>query len=69
MLSLKLSSATVFEEPELLAVGKETIDGWFAESEEDENCTGDFFMSCSGQQDHVALQRDGGSADRRQRYV
>lgn len=33
-LSLVLSNATVFEEPELLALGRETIDGWFSEREE-----------------------------------
>ena len=52
MLSLKLSSATVFEEPELLAVGKETIDGWFAESEEMELYRR-FFYELFRQQDHV----------------
>src|SRR5699024_3929136 len=51
MLSLKPSSATVFEEPELLAVGKETIDGWFAESEEMELYRR-FFYELFRQRDH-----------------
>ena len=52
MLSLKLSSATVFEEPELLAVGKEVIDGWFAESE-DMELYRRFFYELFRQQEHV----------------
>lgn len=52
MLSLKLSSATVFEEPELLAVGKEAIDGWFAESKEMELYRR-FFYELFRQQEHV----------------
>ncbi len=52
MLSLKLSSATVFEEPELLAVGKEAIDGWFVESE-DMELYRRFFYELFRQQKHV----------------
>ena len=52
MLSLKLSSATVFEEPELLSVGKETIDGWFEESE-DMELYRRFFYELFRQQEHV----------------
>lgn len=52
MLSLKLSSATVFEEPELLAVGKETVDGWFKETE-DMELYRRFFYELFRQQEHV----------------
>lgn len=52
MLSLKLSSATVFEEPELLAVGKETVDGWFEETE-DMELYRRFFYELFRQQEHV----------------
>lgn len=52
MLSLKMSSATVFEEPELLSVGKETIDGWFEESE-DMELYRRFFYELFRQQEHV----------------
>ena len=51
-LSLKLGSATVFEEPELLAVGKETIDGWFAQTKEMELYRR-FFYELYRQQEHV----------------
>ena len=52
MLSLKLSSVTVFEEPELLAVGKETVDGWFKETE-DMELYRRFFYELFRQQEHV----------------
>ena len=52
MLSLKLSSVTVFEEPELLAVGKETVDGWFEETE-DMELYRRFFYELFRQQEHV----------------
>lgn len=52
MLSLKMSSATVFEEPELLAVGKETVDSWFEETEEMELYRR-FFYELFRQQEHV----------------
>lgn len=51
-LSLKLSSASVFEEPELLAVGKERIDGWFRDDARMELYRR-FFYELFRQQEHV----------------
>ncbi len=51
-LSILINSSLVFEEPELLALGKETIDGWFKEKEEMELYRR-FFYELFRQQDHV----------------
>lgn len=51
-LSLKISTATVFEEPELLAVGKERIAAWLKKSE-DMALYERFFYELFRQQDHV----------------
>ncbi len=51
-LAILINSSLVFEEPELLALGKETIDRWFEESEEMELYRR-FFYELFRQQDHV----------------
>lgn len=51
-LSLQLNSATVFEEPELLSIGKEKIDVWIKESAEMEVYRR-FFYELFRQQKHV----------------
>lgn len=51
-LSILISSATVFEEPELLAIGKEAIDTWF-EQEEGMALYRRYFYELFRQQEHV----------------
>lgn len=52
MLSVALSAATVFEEPELLAVGQETVNAWMEEKEEMQLYKR-FFYELFRQQEHV----------------
>ena len=51
-LALSVESSTVFEEPELLAIGKETIDSWF-QKEEGMALYKRFFYELFRQQEHV----------------
>lgn len=51
-LAVKLEAATVFEEPELLAIGRETIDEWM-EREPGMELYRRFFYELFRQQDHV----------------
>lgn len=54
-ISLKISSATVFEEPELLAAGRETVEKWFADCAE-MKVYGRFFDELFRQQEHVCTK-------------
>ncbi len=54
-LSLKMSSATVFEEPELLAAGREKVEKWFADCEE-MALYRRFFDELFRQQEHVCTK-------------
>ncbi|MDY5498402.1 MAG: oligoendopeptidase F [Anaerobutyricum sp.] len=58
-LSVKINSAVVFEEPELVAIGKETIDKWMEESEEMELYRR-YFYELFRQQEHVLSKEEEG---------
>ena len=55
-LSIQLDSAVVFEEPELLAIGKKTIDSWFTQNM-DMQFTKDIFTNCSASRSMFFLKK------------
>ena len=56
-LSIQLDSAVVFEEPELLAIGKKTIDSWFTQNM-DMQLYKRYFYELFRQQKHVLSKEE-----------
>lgn len=56
-LSIQLDSALVFEEPELLAIGKKTIDSWFTQNM-DMQLYKRYFYELFRQQKHVLSKEE-----------